>query len=193
MPGMAEIVEVFGRKWNVRWAKDWEVATEGGQPTLKLLVGRQPEVGKPRRPQQLAIADAGPFRKVTLEVELHPLGKSLILIYGWQDANHYNYAHISSDAARAVNVHNGMFHVFGGERVRISSLEGPGSFTGTDWTPVKLEFDGETGRCHVEVNGKRNSSLEAVDLSLRSGRVGLGSFNETGWYRNVRITGTAAD
>jgi len=117
----------------------------------------------------------------------------LILIYGWQDANHYNYAHISSDAARAVNVHNGIFHVFGGERVRISSLEGPGSFTGGDWTPVRLEFDGETGRCHVEVNGKRNPSLEGVDLSLRSGGVGLGSFNETGWYRNVRITGAAAD
>lgn len=190
MPGMPEIVEVFGHKWNVRWAKDWQVSAD----TLKLLVARQPEVGQPRRPQQLAIAQTNPFRKATLEAELHPEGKSLILIYGWQDPNHYNYAHISSDAARAVNVHNGMFHVFGGERVRISSLDGPGSFVpGASWTPVKLEFDGETGRCQVEVNGKRNPSLEAVDLSLRSGRVGLGSFNETGSYRNVRITGVAAD
>jgi hypothetical protein len=39
------------------------------------------------------------------------------------------------------------------------------------------------------VNGKRNPSLEAVDLSLRHGRVGLGSFDETGDFRNVKITG----
>jgi len=54
---------------------------------------------------------------------------------------------------------------------------------------VKLVFDGETGKCYVEVNGKRNPSLEAADLSLRWGRVGLGSFNETGDFRNVKITG----
>jgi hypothetical protein len=74
--------------------------------------------------------------------------------------------------------------------VRISSLEGPESLPTQDWTPVKLVFDGESGRCYVEVNGKRNPSLEAVDLSLRWGRVGLGSFDETGDFRNVRVTGT---
>ena len=87
------------------------------------------------------------------------------------------------------NVHNGMFHVFGGERVRMSPLDGPPSFETNEWTPVKLIFDGEVGRCYVEVNGKRNPSLDAVDLSLRWGRVGFGSFNETGNFRNVKITG----
>ena len=157
------------------------------------MVPRQPEFGKPRRPQQMAIAETKPFRKVTIEAELKPGGKSLILVYAWQDANHYNYAHISSDTAQAVHVHNGMFHVFEGERSRISSLEGPASFTERDWTPVRLSFDGESGRCVVEVKNRRNPSLEAIDLSLRAGRVGLGSFNETGAFRNLRINGTAAD
>jgi hypothetical protein len=93
------------------------------------------------------------------------------------------------DTAASQNVHNGMFHIFGGERVRISSLEGPGSLPTQDWTPVRLVFDGETGKCYVEVNGKRNPSLEAADLSLRWGRVGLGSFDETGDFRNVRVSG----
>jgi hypothetical protein len=74
-------------------------------------------------------------------------------------------------------------------KLRISPLDGPPSFDTADWTPVKLVFDGETGRCYVEVNGKRNPSLETVDLSLRWGRVGLGSFDETGNFRNVKITG----
>jgi hypothetical protein len=96
---------------------------------------------------------------------------------------------MSSDAAAKQPVHNGMFHVFGGERVRMSPLDGPASFETQDWTPVKLVFDGDTGRCYVEVNGKRNLSLEAVDMSLRWGQVGLGSFDETGDFRNVKISG----
>ena len=71
----------------------------------------------------------------------------------------------------------------------MSSLEGPGSLPTQDWTPVKLVFDGESGHCYVEVNGKRNPSLDAVDLSLRWGRVGLGSFDEPGDFRNVKVTG----
>jgi hypothetical protein len=124
-----------------------------------------------------------------VEAEVKRAGRSLIIVYGWQDPNHYNYAHMSSDAAAKQNVHNGVFHIFGGERVRISPLDGPPSFETEDWTPVKLVFDGETGHCFVEVNGKRNPSLDAYDLSLRWGRVGLGSFNETGDFRNVRVSG----
>ncbi len=156
---------------------------------LKLLVSGEPPAGQPRRPTKYAIADTGPFRKVTIDAEIRRNARSLILVYAYQDEAHYNYAHISSDAAKKQPVHNGMFHVFGGERVRISSLDGPESLPDKDWTPVKLVFDGDTGRCYIEVNGKRNPSLEAVDLSLRSGRVGLGSFNETGDFRNVRIIG----
>ena len=120
-------------------------------------------------------------------------GRSLIVVYAWQDDAHYNYAHMSSDEAVKQNVHNGIFHVFGGERVRISPLDGPASFPTQDWVPVKLVFDGDSGRCYVEVNGKRNPSLEAVDMSLRWGRVGIGSFDETGDFRNIRITGETRD
>jgi hypothetical protein len=75
--------------------------------------------------------------------------RSLIVVYAWQDDAHYNYAHMSSDEAAKQNVRNGMFHVFGGERVRISPLDGPASFTTRDWVPVKLVFDGESGRCYA--------------------------------------------
>jgi len=181
----ADTVEAFGFRWTVQNAADWTV--EGG--VLRLLVPGQPPPGLPRRPQKYALAETAPFRKVTLEAEVRRNGRSLVLIYAWQDEAHFNYAHISSDAAEKVHVHNGMFHIFGGERVRISPLDGPPSLPTQDWTPVRLIFDGDSGRCIVIVNGKRNPSLEAVDLSLRYGRVGLGSFDETGNFRNVRIRG----
>jgi hypothetical protein len=181
----AETLNVFGQTWTVEQASDWVV--ENGM--LRLLVKGEPPSGQPRRPTKIAVLDSKPWRKVTVDAEVKRNGRSVIIVYAWQDPSHYNYAHISSDAAAKQNVHNGIFHVFGGERARISPLDGPPSLDTTDWTPVKLVWDGETGKCYVEVNGKRNPSLDAVDLSLRWGRVGLGSFNETGDFRNVRVTG----
>jgi hypothetical protein len=180
-----DTLDAFGFRWRVQNAKDW--AVEGD--SLRLLVAGEPPPGQPRRPQKYALAETEPFRTVTLEAEVRRDGRSLVLIYAWQDEAHYNYAHISSDPAEKVHVHNGMFHVFGGERVRISLLEGPPSLPRQEWTPVRLVFDGDSGRCIVEVNGRRNPSLEAVDLSLRFGRVGLGSFDETGSFRKIRIRG----
>ena len=170
-------------------ASDWRVEND----VLRLVVpGTPPEV-YPRRPTRMALLDSKPYRKASLDVEVKRNGRSVIIVYAWQDETHYDYAHISQDPAAAVHVHNGVFHVFGGERVRISPLDGPASLPTQDWATVRLVFDGDSGRCYVEVNGKRNPSLEAVDLSLRWGRVGLGSFDETGEFRNLRITGETRD
>jgi hypothetical protein len=180
-----EKLDAFGHQWLVQHASDWTMETA----VLKLLIPGEPPPGQPRRPQKFAIAETEPFRRVTVDAEVRRNQRSVIIVYAWQDASHYNYAHISEDAAAKQPVHNGMFHIFGGERVRISALDGPGSLPSQEWTPVKLFFDGDSGRCYVEVNGKRNPSLDAYDLSLRYGRVGLGSFDETGDFRKVVITG----
>jgi hypothetical protein len=185
----ADTISVFGEKWDVQSASDWVVESN----LLQLKVSAEPPAGRPRRPMKYALLESKPFGKVTVEGEIKRNGRSLIIVYGYQDESHYDYAHISVDTAASQNVHNGMFHVFGGERVRISSLEGPGSLPVQDWTPVKLVFDGESGHTYVEVNGKRNPSLDAVDLSLRWGRVGIGSFDETGDFRNVKVTGSARE
>jgi len=34
--------------------------------------------------------------------------------------------------------------------------------------------------------------MRAVDLSLKHGRVGMGSFNETGSFRNLKVRGVPA-
>jgi hypothetical protein len=87
-------------------------------------------------------------------------------------------------------VHNGVFHVYGGERVRISSPNGPAAFESINrWYHVALKYDGVTGEVNVTVDGKPVQALHAYDLSLGAGKVGLGSFNETGDFKNVKIVG----
>jgi hypothetical protein len=193
----ADWIEAFGHRWRVPVAQDWAVVSEDGVETLRLLVAR-PQL-QPRRPIQYALAETPDFSRVTLEAEVRnePASErgrrtSLILVYAWRDEAHFNYAHLSVDSAQQVPVHNGIFHVYGGERVRISPTEGPPALTSEDWHRVRLEHDGATGRVRVSVNGKALPALEAVDLSLRRGKVGLGSFFDLGSFRRVRIEGVPA-
>jgi hypothetical protein len=116
------------------------------------------------------------------------LGNSLLIVFAYQDAAHFNYAHVSVDKGTDIPNHNGVFHVYGGERVRISSPRGPAALRARGvWHHVKLTHAAATGGVRVEVDGAPVPALEAVDMSLGAGRIGLGSFDETGEFRNVRI------
>lgn len=190
-------IEAFGLRWSVPVAEDWRVSVMDDVPVLELLVPR-PSL-QPRRPTQYALAETPPYEQLTLEMEVKKEPRaarnratSLILVYAWRDANHFNYAHLSVDEARQQPVHNGIFHVYGGERVRISSVEGPATLRDESWHEVKLVYDGRTGRVDVWVNGETSPSMRAVDLSLGAGRFGVGSFFDVGSFRKVRVSGKGA-
>jgi hypothetical protein len=116
-----------------------------------------------------------------------------MIVFAYHDPAHFDYAHLSTDYAQKQPVHNGIFHVYGGERVRISSEKGPAAFPALDrWYRVKLNYDGKTGEVNVTVDGHAVPALHAVDVSLGAGQVGVGSFDETGDFRNVQIAGQTA-
>ena len=189
--GAADWIEAFGFKWSVPVAADWVVEKDGSTPVLRMLVERPQR--EPRRPIQFALADTPDWKQVRIVADVKRLGGSMILVYAYRDATHFNYAHLSTDTAVKQPVHNGIFHVYGGERVRISPQAGPASFTSAEeWYRVQLDYDAATGEVVVLVNGRKNPSLRAVDLSLGAGKVGIGSFFEKAAFRNVRITGTPA-
>lgn len=182
----AESIEALGYRWTVPNASDWKISPG----MLELVVKHEPKPGVPRRPWHFAVADTTDFTEVTLEVEVKRYGKSLMLVFAWQDEAHFDYVHLSVDDPTKQPVHNGVFHVFGGERVRISYQEpGPGVLPTADWHRVKVTWSGKTGQLRTWVDGKPAKALEAWDLSLRKGKVGLGSFDETGAFRNLRIRG----
>jgi hypothetical protein len=186
--GAADTLQIFGHEWGVPVASDWKADQEDGTPVLRLMEHRGPLPG-PRRPIQFALADAEYSGRVTVEGDVKPLGGSLLIVFAYRDAAHFDYAHLSVDTGTKQPVHNGVFHVYGGERVRISSERGPAAFSATGrWHHVKLTHDAQTGRVRVMVDGEAVPALEAVDMSLGAGRAGIGSFDETGVFKNISIT-----
>lgn len=183
----ADTLTIFGHKWTVPNASDWKVEGQGDAQVLRLVTPRGPLPG-PRRPIQFALAETQDLSHATIEADMRPLGHSLIIVYAYRDPAHFDYAHLSIDTATKEPHHNGIFHVFGGERVRISPVDGPAAFSSNNaWHHVKFMFEGGSGTVRVSVDGRDVPALHAVDLSLRSGRVGLGSFDETGDFKNVKI------
>ena len=193
MAGAASAIEAFGRKWAVPEAADWSLSREDGVEGLHLARARGPLPG-PRRPIQFALAPphALNYTRLTLEADVKPLGRSLLVVVAWRDEAHFDYVHLSTDRAAEQPMHNGVFHVYGGERVRISPEEGPASFLQSGrWFHVAVTHDATTRTITATVDGQAVPSLRAVDLSLGPGLAGFGTFDETAAFRNVRVT-TAA-
>ncbi len=181
----AETIEAFGLKWDVPFANEWKV--EDG--VLKLITPR-PQQKDPRRPVQFALAQTANYSELELDVEVKRNAKSMIIVYAYEKPGHFNYAHISDDMALKQPVHNGIFHCYNGDRVRISSLVGPNTLPTQEWTRVKLKYDAKSGRVQVWANGVTSPSMLGVDLSLGAGRFGLGSFFDSGDFRNLKVKGT---
>jgi len=183
----ADSLDVFGRVWSVPNQADWKITEEGGAPVLQLVTSRGPLPG-PRRPIQFALTDLPSYQRLRVSADVMPWGRSVLIVFAYRDAAHFDYAHLSIDTGATQPVHNGIFHVFGGERVRISAERGPAAFSaGKRWYHVELTHDAGTGAVSVLVDGKAVPALEAVDRSLGAGNAGLGSFDETGAFKNVRI------
>lgn len=177
----------LGKTWTVPSAPDWKVSEDAGKPMLQLLVGREPLPG-PRRPGQFALMEMAPADHVTLDADVRPTKRSLMIVFAYQDEGHFDYLHFSTDTAMQQPVHNGVFHVYGGERVRISAKDGKASFSGINkWFHIKMEWNGNAGEVQGFVDGVPVPSLHAVDLSLRDGRIGIGSFDETGDFKNLEL------
>lgn len=189
LPG-SDVLNVFDRQWTVVNGSDWKITHQDGVEVLQLVTERGPEPG-PRRPIQFALAHTPALSKVSMELDVRPRQRSLMLVFAYRDPAHFDYAHLSIDTGLTQPAHNGVFHVFGGERVRISSQEGPAAFAETGrWYHVILQYNGGTGAVEVSIDGRQIPALHAADLSITSGSVGLGSFDETGDFRNVKITGS---
>jgi hypothetical protein len=183
----ADALKVFGREWKVYNAADWKVDQENGAEALRLTQGREPLPG-PRRPFQFALTDVPDYASLTVEADAMPMARSLMIVFGYRDEAHFDYAHLSIDTGAKQPVHNGIFHVYGGERVRISSESGPAAFAASGrWYHVKLTHDARTGVVAVTVDGLAVPALKATDVSLGAGKAGIGSFDETAAFKNVKI------
>ena len=158
--------------------------------TLVLETAGKPG-GKFRRPAALAILKSPPLTDLTFRAELRSTApvdlavRDVQLIVGYQSPSQFYYVHLG---AKTDAVHNGIFLVNNGDRRRIDQPDSRPRLVDQAWHRVRLERNTATGAIVVFVDGDKTQALSAADRTLTSGRVGVGSFDETGEFRALAVT-----
>jgi hypothetical protein len=175
-------------QWDLDGSGSWDIS----DGKLMLVKAGTPS-GPIRRPAALAILKTDPFRRVMMEVDLRstaPLNverRDLDLVCGYESPTRFYYVHLSGVTD---DVHNGIFLVADADRRRIDSGKGNPPLKDQQWHKARLERDGATGRIDVYIGNDKTPALSAVDSTILKGRVGVGSFDDTGEFRKIVITGS---
>ena len=157
------------------------------------------KAGKPagpiRRPGALAILKTSALGDASIAVELRSdapedvLRRDLLLVAGWQSPTRFYYVHLS---AVRDDVHNGIFVVDEADRRRIDDRSDRPPLKDRAWHTARLVRTASTGRLEVFVDGEATPIMTATDRSILSGRLGVGSFDDTGAFRGIHVQGVPA-
>jgi hypothetical protein len=173
-------------RWSLDGTGRWEV-----RDGMLVLSGPGTPAGPIRRPAALAILEMEPVRRASITAEIRStapvdvLQRDLEVIFGYQSPTRFYYVHLSgiTDA-----VHNGIFLVDDADRRRIDDGTAEPQLRDQEWHHVRVERDGDIGTIEVYVNHAGTPALRATDTTIPEGRVGFGSFDDTGEFRRISVT-----
>ena len=173
-------------RWQFPYPEDWVIRTEGPLHFLHMLRSREPLA--PRRPMQFALLKGMNARSFTFQARVRRAQSSLLMVFNYVDTLHFYYAHLSVDPGAKVDVHNGIFIVDGGPRHRITGMDAAPVLPDKDWHKIRIQRDIQSGSIEVFVDADSSPRFSVIDSSFNCGQVGLGSFDETGDFADVRLT-----
>lgn len=172
-------------EWIFPHAEDWASKTEGGQTYMHMLRPRDP--GVPRRPLQFARLKNVNVGSFDLSVKVRREGSSMIIVFNYVDTMHFYYTHISRDRGTAQPVHNGIFLVDGAPRRRIAGTKAQPALPDTQWHAIRVVRNARTGLIQVYSDVQKEPLFSLVDHHFTCGQIGLGSFDETGDFADLKI------
>lgn len=170
-------------------SRAWKVSGED-EKSLELF-GKSEYKSRVRSPFNIALLKQHLFGSFVLEVDLAQSGREyghrdLCLFFGAQNSTNFYYVHIASVAD---NNANNIFLVNDAPRTNIAEK----TTTGTDWGETnswhkaRIERDIEAGTIKVYFDDMTTPIMETTDKHFDIGRIGFGSFDDTGRFDNIRI------
>lgn len=182
-------------RWEPTDASAWKIDQRDGNHFYS-LIKKQSDFNPPvRSPFNRALLKNAHFADVVLDVKLQSTipdygHRDLCLFFGYQDDSHLYYVHLGKQA----DDHANQIFIVNGEPRKKISLE---STEGTDWTDdwhhARVVRNAATGEILVFFDDMETPIMRAVDKTFTWGRVGIGSFDDTGNFDDVLIYGTRVE
>lgn len=112
--------------------------------------------------------------------------RDVCLFFGYQDPSHFYYVHLGKETDDHANQ---VFIVNDAPRVKISTTTTAGTNWDDRWHTVRVTRNAETGAIAVYYDNMKTPIMTATDKTFRWGRVGVGSFDDTGDWDDFRLRG----
>ena len=112
--------------------------------------------------------------------------RDVCLFFGYQDPSHFYYVHLGKETDDHANQ---VFIVNDAPRVKISTKTTAGTNWDNEWHTVRVSRNAETGVIAVYFDDMKTPIMTATDKTFRWGRVGVGSFDDTGDWDDFRLRG----
>lgn len=114
--------------------------------------------------------------------------RDMCLFFGYQDASHFYYVHM---AKKTDDRANQIFIVDGADRKKISTKTTAGTPWDDKWHNVKLVHKASKGDIAVYFDDMKTPIMTATDKTFAWGQVGIGSFDDSGHWSDVKLHGVA--
>lgn len=171
----------------------WRIAeAEGG----KVLEQFRASVYEPkvRSPFNIALMPGVDVADFVLDLKVRSTARDyghrdLCLIFGHQDGSHFYYAHLGKEADP--HAHS-IFLVKDQPRVSIAEERTKGTPWTDGWHRVRVVRRVADGLVQVYFDDMTKPVMVAHDRAFAHGRVGVGSFDDTGQFDEIRLWGRAA-
>lgn len=108
------------------------------------------------------------------------------LFFGYQNAANFYYVHLGKKADDHANQ---IFIVNDAPRTKISTKTTEGTNWDAKWHHVRIIRNAKTGHIRVYFDDMETPVMEAVNKTFAYGKIGLGSFDDTGDWDNLILRG----
>ena len=116
--------------------------------------------------------------------------RDVCLFFGYQDPAHFYYVHLGKKTDEHANQ---IFIVNGQPRMKISLTTTPGTDWNDAWHEVKIVRRVDDGTIEIYFDDLMSPIMTAKDTTFAWGRVGVGSFDDTGDWDDFLLRGVKFD
>jgi hypothetical protein len=176
--------------WSFTDPGAWRVAeVEGNRVLEQHRASRyEPPVRSPLNIALMPDSDVGDF---VLDLKVRSTTRDyghrdVCLFFGYQDPSHYYYTHLGKEADE--HAHS-IFLVDGKPRVSIARERTSGTPWTDGWHHVRIVRKVEPGTIEVFFDAMDQPIMRAEDRTFTHGRVGVGTFDDTGQFDLVQLWG----
>lgn len=147
-----------------------------------------------RSPVNIALLKENSVGDFTLDAKVLSTHKDYghrdaVLVFGYQDAEHFYYVHLGKETDDHANQ---IFIVNGKPRTKISTKTSKGTPWDEKWHDVRIVRSVANGTIEVYFDDMKTPVMTATDKTFAHGRIGIGTFDDTSDWDEIKLSGTAA-